>query len=164
MNRRSFLDRLWQALAGALALGAVLPALAFWWRSPSRDGDGEQWVDLGSAPMIPEGEWLRKPFVFERRDRWRIEQARELVYLRRDGRSFEVLSAVCPHTGCLVRRQRDGFTCPCHKSYFDGDGRAVEGPSPRDLDELEWKVERRRLKVKFQRFRSGVSERQVLEG
>ncbi len=151
-------------MAGALALGAVLPALAFWWRPPRRDGGEEQWVDLGSAPKIPEGEWLRKPFTFERRDRWRIEQARELVYLRREGKSFQVLSAVCPHTGCLVRRQQEGFTCPCHKSFFDAEGRSIEGPSPRDLDELEWKVERRRLKVNYQRFRPGVSERQVLRG
>ncbi len=163
MNRRRFLDHLWQALAGAFAAGAALPALVFWWRSPP-DGGGEVWVDLGSAPKIPEGEWLKRPFTFERRDRWRLEQARELVYLKRDGRSFKVLSAVCPHTGCLVKRQDEGFTCPCHKSFFDAQGRSLEGPSPRDLDELEWKVQKRRLKVRYQRFRSGIAETVVLEG
>ncbi len=164
MNRRRFLDRLWLALAGLFAAGAALPALVFWWRSPPA-GDGvETWVDLGSAPKIPEGEWLSRPFVFERRDRWRLEQARELVYLKRDGRSFRVLSAVCPHTGCLVKRRDAGFTCPCHKSFFDAEGRSVEGPSPRNLDELEWKVEKRRLKVRYQRFRPGTSETVVLEG
>ena len=63
-----------------------------------------------------------------------------------------------------LRRQADGFTCPCHKSFFDGEGRAVDGPSPRDLDELEWKVERRRLKVRYQRFRPGVSETVAVKG
>ncbi len=173
MKRRRFLDHLWKTLAGLFAAGAALPALVFWWRSPPT-GDGEVWVDLGSAPKIPEGEWLSKAFVYERRDRWRIEQARELVYLKRDGRSFRVLSAVCPHTGCLVKRSVSrsrasgatvkGFTCPCHKSFFDADGRSVEGPSPRDLDELEWKVEKRRLKVRYQRFRPGISETVVVEG
>ncbi len=163
MKRRRFLDHLWKTLAGLFAAGAALPALVFWWRSPPT-GDGEVWVDLGSAPKIPEGEWLSKAFVYERRDRWRIEQARELVYLKRDGRSFRVLSAVCPHTGCLVKRREEGFTCPCHKSFFDAGGRSVEGPSPRNLDELEWKVEKRRLKVRYQRFRPGISETVVLEG
>lgn len=163
LNRRRFLDRLWQALAGVVAAGAALPALVFWWRSPLA-GDSEVWVDLGSAPKIPEGEWLRKLFVYERRDRWRVEQARELVYLKRDDRDFRVLSAVCPHTGCLVKRRDEGFTCPCHKSFFDAEGKSVEGPSPRDLDELEWKVEKRRLKVKYQRFRPGISEMVVLDG
>ena len=163
MHRRRFLDLLWQALAGLLAAGAALPPLVFWWRSPPAS-DGEAWVDLGSAPKIPEGEWHRKPFVYERRDRWRLEQASELVYLKRDGRNFQVLSAVCPHTGCLVKRQDEGFTCPCHKSFFDAAGRSVAGPSPRDLDELEWKVEKRRLKVRYQRFRPGVAKAVVLEG
>ena len=164
MNRRRFLDRLWPALAGLFALGAAIPMAVFWWRSPSSGDAGEVWVDLGSAPKIPEGEWLSHRFVYERRDRWRLEQARELVYLKREGRSFKVLTAVCPHTGCLVRRQGDGFTCPCHKSFFDGEGQSVDGPSPRNLDELEWKVERRRLKVRYQRFRPGISETVALEG
>lgn len=169
MTRRQLLRRffgLWQGLAGLLALGAALPALAFWWRSSKGDDAGgeETWIDLGSAPKVPEGEWLSKTFVYERRDRWRLEQARELIYLRRDGRTFTVLSAVCPHTGCLVRREGEGFACPCHKSFFDGDGRPVDGPSPRSLDPLEWKVEKLRLLVRYQRFRPGLAEPVVLDG
>ena len=138
MNRRSFLDHLWQALAGLFALGAAIPMAVFWWRSPTSGEAGDVWIDLGSAPKIPEGEWLSRRFVYERRDRWRLEQARELVYLKREGRSFKVVTAVCPHTGCLVRRQGDGFTCPCHKSFFDGEGRSHgepgDGGKPFDRD------------------------------
>ena len=165
MDRRQFLRRILDGggvLAGLLALGATLPAAAFWWRASRRRDGAEAWIDLGSAPKVPEGEWLRKTVRFERRDRWRREQASELIYVRREDREFTVLSAICPHTGCLVRRQDKGFTCPCHKSFFDTQGRSLEGPSPRDLDPLEWKVEKRRLKVLYQRFRPGVPDRTVL--
>ena len=83
--------------------------------------------------------------------------------MRRAGESVEVLSAVCPHAGCLVRSEGDGFACPCHRSRFDAAGKPVEGPSPRPLDPLEWKVERNRLLVRYQRFRPGLPRREPLE-
>ncbi len=166
MTRRRFLE-LWQALAALLAAGATVPPLLFWWRSTSTSGaaDGvESWADLGAVRKIPEGGWNATGLELERRNRWRRDAVREVVYVRRRGEDFEVLSSICPHTGCLVRRQDDGFTCPCHKSFFDAEGNAVEGPSPRPLDALEWKVEKKRLLVKYQRFRPGLAERRALQG
>lgn len=44
------------------------------------------------------------------------------------------VSTVCPHLGCLVKREDNGaFTCPCHGSKFDNTGKVLSGPPPRGL-------------------------------
>ncbi len=164
MHRRELLEaassRL-AALAGALSLP---PALFFWRSARLRDPELEVWADLGAAARVEGERWQRRTLVRERVNRWRREAQQEVVYLRRRGDVVEALSAVCPHTGCLVRAQAEGFACPCHKSRFDGDGRSVDGPSPRALDPLECRVERGRLFVKYERFRPGTSAREPLPG
>ena len=82
----------------------------------------------------------------------------ESVYLRRRGASIEAVSAICTHTGCLVQRVSNGFGCPCHKSDFDEEGKPTGGPAPRPLDRLETKIEGERLKLRFVRFRPGLSK------
>jgi Rieske Fe-S protein len=162
MNRRELLKS-WQALAGAVAALAAYPTAHFWWRSSRiKDPSTGAWSDLGPPVKIDEGSWQRRALTVERRNRWRVESREETVYVRRSGEQLQVVSAVCPHTGCLVRTEGSGFTCPCHHSLFDAEGRSVEGPSPRPLDRLEWKLERGRLKVRYQRFRPGLAEAQPL--
>ena len=48
----------------------------------------------------------------------------------------EALSLRCTHLGCEVRRDGDGFACPCHGSRYDGVGNAVRGPAKRPLEAL----------------------------
>lgn len=48
------------------------------------------------------------------------------------------VSTVCPHLGCLVKREENGgFICPCHGAIFDATGKVVSGPPPRGLLWLE---------------------------
>ena len=42
-------------------------------------------------------------------------------------------SAVCPHEGCTVGVDDDGFSCPCHGSEFERDGSLREGPAREGL-------------------------------
>lgn len=164
MRRRELIEAVRGLLAGLLA-AAGLPTLAFLWKgSRLRDPDDKPWADLGAASKVEGEAWQQRALALERSNRWRRETQEQLVYLRRKGEQVEAVSAVCPHTGCLVRRQEEGFACPCHRSRFDAEGRSVEGPSPRPLDRLECKVERGRLFVKYERFRPGVSAREPLGG
>jgi len=163
MTRRELLGH-WATLPAAIAALAGWPAFRLWWRAARlRETAAAQWADLGPPSRIEEGRWLKRALRIERRNRWRLETREEAVYVRRAGEEVRVLSPVCPHTGCLVRRQDDGFTCPCHRSRFDETGRSVEGPSPRPLDPLEWKIERGRLLVRYQRFRTGGPRPEPLE-
>lgn len=43
------------------------------------------------------------------------------------------ISLVCTHLGCIVKRDGDSFTCPCHGSLFSGHGGVEAGPAPRGL-------------------------------
>jgi menaquinol-cytochrome c reductase iron-sulfur subunit len=162
MLRRQILTSGRGALALLIALTCA-PALRFWWRSARRHEPREaEWADMGPAARVEEGPWQGRTVRTTRRDRWRETTFEEAVYVRRKGDEIEVLSSVCPHTGCLVRRQGDGFDCPCHRSRFDGEGLSQEGPAPRPLDRLESKVEGGRLLVRYQRFRPGTARKEPL--
>lgn len=58
---------------------------------------------------------------------------------RDDGGRVRSLSPVCTHMGCHVRwnTAERSWDCPCHGSRFGADGRVVEGPAVRDLDEKD---------------------------
>ncbi len=44
-----------------------------------------------------------------------------------------VMSLVCTHLGCVVKKTETGFDCPCHGSKFGPAGELVQGPAPRGL-------------------------------
>ncbi len=60
-----------------------------------------------------------------------VEEA--AVYVKRDEGGLRAMSAVCTHLGCTVRRESEGFVCPCHGSRYDDDGRVLGGPAPAAL-------------------------------
>ncbi|MBI4511403.1 MAG: Rieske (2Fe-2S) protein [Deltaproteobacteria bacterium] len=60
-----------------------------------------------------------------------FEKAR--VFVTRERRGVRAMSAVCTHLGCTVRREGQGFLCPCHGSRYDEEGHVVSGPAPKSL-------------------------------
>jgi len=59
---------------------------------------------------------------------------KQRLWLFRTAEGFHAVSSVCTHLGCIVVRESDGaFSCPCHGSKFDGDGRVKGGPAPKGL-------------------------------
>ena len=59
------------------------------------------------------------------------------------------------------------FECPCHESGFDTAGKKLFGPSRRDLDRLDVKLETKdretQVWVAFQKFQKGIEERKAAE-
>lgn len=148
----------------ALALAAGGPAVAMVLAPLSEKGRGGRWVRTVRLDQLEEGEPRRVAIVDDRRDAWSIERNAELgsVWLVRRGDEVLALSAVCPHLGCSVNAVagRDaGFFCPCHTSAFDASGKRTSGPSPRDLDRLETKIENGHVMVDFRRFRIGIEQK-----
>lgn len=154
--------------ACALAVAAGGPPLALALaplRATKRSG---RWVRTVKLTELEEGVPRRVAVVDDRKDAWTIERGVELgsVWLVRRGDAVLALSSVCPHLGCSVNavaapdaKVGGGFACPCHTSAFDAAGRRTSGPSPRDLDALETKIEDGHVAVDFRRFRIGVEEK-----
>jgi glycine/D-amino acid oxidase-like deaminating enzyme/nitrite reductase/ring-hydroxylating ferredoxin subunit len=61
---------------------------------------------------------------------------RHLSVYRDDSGARHVLSARCPHLGCIVGWNDADRTweCPCHGSRFSAEGELVQGPATRPLD------------------------------
>ncbi len=55
------------------------------------------------------------------------------VHVFSDKQGIYAISAVCTHLGCIVKREENGFVCPCHGSRFDLNGNIIQGAASRDL-------------------------------
>ena len=60
-----------------------------------------------------------------------------IVLVRMDGGAYRALGSRCTHLGCQVRPGKHAFTCPCHGSVFDLEGKAIRGPAQRPLSRYE---------------------------
>lgn len=160
IDRRT-LFKSWQALAAAVAGLSAIPAGLFFalgaQKGTGPDRTSGEWIDLGPVAEIGDGPWKARRFRRQIEDRWKKTVVDESVYLRKQGEAIEAVSALCTHTGCLVQRAANGFGCPCHKSDFDEEGKPTSGPAPRPLDRLETRIESGRVKLRFVKFRPGLS-------
>jgi menaquinol-cytochrome c reductase iron-sulfur subunit len=149
---------------GALGCGALALPTVFFVMAPAHGGaSAERWIKTLPLETLPEGELRRVALVADHRDAWTLEKQLQLgaAWLVRKGDTVQAWSVTCPHLGCAVDRRASGsgFNCPCHDSSFDGEGRRLDGPSPRDLDTLSTKIEDGFVLVDFQRFRQGTPEK-----
>ena len=57
---------------------------------------------------------------------------------RNSSGQLNVMSAVCPHLGCVVHwnNAESSWDCPCHGSRFGVDGTVLEGPAIQDLKKV----------------------------
>ena len=115
-SRRDFLSTAWAAagagaaVAGGAALGRALAGTP----EPGRT------VEL-SAALLKEAE-ERGGLVHEG------------LLVRGPAAAPVVLDLTCTHLRCRVApAEGGGFSCPCHASRYDAEGRPVAGPAPRPL-------------------------------
>ena len=66
--------------------------------------------------------------------------ANRAVAIFRDSEGIYAISTICPHLGCVVKSNPEGFECPCHGSRFKPDGTVSKGPSPLPLKWLKVKA------------------------
>jgi len=62
------------------------------------------------------------------------------VAVFKDAEGIFAISTICTHLGCVVKKNAEGFECPCHGSMFHGDGTVSRGPAPRALPWLKVSV------------------------
>jgi len=124
LSRRDFLKLArngFLTLSGLLGLGGLLRFLSY-----------------QSHPAAPTEFVLGAPSDYAAGSRTVLPQVPALLIRSTSG--ISALSLVCPHLGCTVDPQPDGFTCPCHGSHFDLQGKLVRGPATKGLTALRVEV------------------------
>ncbi len=60
------------------------------------------------------------------------------ILIRTPGGELRAFSASCTHLSCIVQYREDigHIWCACHNGHFDLNGRNIQGPPPRPLDEF----------------------------
>ncbi len=160
VERRSFLGVIIGLITSGIAATLGLAIGRFTIEPALIGSDSEQWVDAGLLTDIPEGKPVKRVVTIAQEVGWGRFNEPGSVWVIRDGERTTVFSAVCPHLGCSINASANGFICPCHQSSWDGAGAKTGGPTPRNMDLLEHRIENGALLVKYQSFKQGVVEKE----
>lgn len=158
-GRRSFMGAviglIWSGISAVVAVTvgrfAVAPAL--------KAGTNVEWTEVGLLEEFAEDRPVKRTVVVSQDAGWGRFNAQRLIWVIKAGQKLTVFSAVCPHLGCTINQTASGFICPCHGSAWNADGRKLGGPSPRDMDVLEHRIEGDLLEVRYQYFRQSQPEK-----
>jgi len=165
-QRRTLLGILLAGASGMVGAALSAPLVRFAAYPLHESAEEAAWSDVGK---LEEFESLSAPVArtihVDRIDGWQRSQVENGVYVvpGETGR-LRVLSSVCPHLGCSLRWTAGAkhFVCPCHGGTFNDEGVHIAGPPRRAMDELESKIENNVLKVRFQRFRQMIAEKEPI--
>lgn len=119
--RRKFLQlsaKIALGLAGILGLGGLV---RFFSHEPT--GQTPSSYDLGLEADFPDSGKLPRLDI------------PAIIYKTKGG--YQAVSLVCTHLGCTVEEDGEKFSCPCHGSQFDHDGRVLKGPATDPLPGLK---------------------------
>ena len=134
-----------------------------------RSGGEPEMVRICSlGALTTDGPPQRFPVITDQFDGWNFmpQQPIGSVYLQRTGEDkVRVFNTTCPHAGCSVSCDGQGYHCPCHNSSFELDGSkrksdsGRENPSPRALDTLEHLIKSGDVWAHFENFYPGREEK-----
>jgi menaquinol-cytochrome c reductase iron-sulfur subunit len=123
-------------------------------------------VPIGRSERFKAGQPTKVDVFADKRDAWNriIKVKVGSAWVLREGTELKAYSSVCPHLGCAVDFDTDAtkFKCPCHHSTFTLGGKVEGGPSPRAMDALELEEKEGVVAVRYQRFRQGVADKEVV--
>jgi Rieske Fe-S protein len=160
-GRRTFLKRLAAALGAFLGAAAGVPLVGAI-VAPGMRRDEPHWVPVGAAVAFAIGQPRMITFGIQKTDGYvRSTLTRAIWVCRQTEDQFAIYNARCTHLGCLVSYRPDSqtFLSPCHAGVFAlRDGHVLEGPPPRPLDRLDYRVDDGQVVVQYRDFLVGVPD------
>ncbi len=121
LSRRDFLKHARTAILTLSGLLGLIGLARFF--DTQTDPAPQTDFDLGPAADFSAGSRTLRPEI-------------PAILLRSEGGVFSALSLVCTHLGCTVESKPEGYTCPCHGSRFDPQGKVTRGPASQPLQGL----------------------------
>jgi menaquinol-cytochrome c reductase iron-sulfur subunit len=148
VKRRDFMKVAISAIGGVIGLSLGIPAIAYIVGPALQANQGEGWIRVGSTTKVETGVPTLFKVKVQRQTGWITNEEELAVYvLTENGRDFLALSNVCTHLGCRIRwiAEQNQFFCPCHNGVFDKEGKVLDGPPPKPLNQYKVKVENNQL-------------------
>jgi cytochrome b6-f complex iron-sulfur subunit len=125
-SRRNFLNWFLGTTAGAFAISVLYP-LSRYLIPPQGEESSARTVTLAIKPQEVKSN-SGQIFRFGSQAAILIDTA---------SGELKAFSATCTHLGCIVQYRSDlgQIWCACHNGHFDLNGKNVEGPPPKPLEE-----------------------------
>jgi len=115
----------------------------FYFLSPAWRGKKEDWVEVGPADSVKQGDPVKLDYVKRKMDGWEVVESPSSVWVVQQNGEWVAYDPHCTHLGCPYRwdSAKQQFLCPCHGGIFAKDGKVVSGPPPKPLRRFPVKVE-----------------------
>ncbi len=147
ISRRDFMKVTTGAIGGIITAAVGVPVIGYLIDPALKAGGKEAWIAVGKLENIPVG--TPTPFSFTRTqvngwERTGTSYGGFVIRKSADPTDIVILSSRCTHLGCSINWKEDAqkFICPCHDANFNKDGKVLDGPPPRPLDQYkEFKVD-----------------------
>ena len=148
-TRRTFQVAVIYVLGGLVSLALAIPAAAYLLIRP-RIPRRSPWIDAGEVARIEPELPVELSFQESRLDGWRaVTETRTAWIVKQPDGRITAFAPQCTHLGCAYHWEsgQNKFVCPCHGSTFSIDGKVVEGPASRALDQYLTRIENNHLKI-----------------
>ncbi|MBU0512997.1 MAG: Rieske 2Fe-2S domain-containing protein [Chloroflexi bacterium] len=144
LSRREFTSIVTAFLGSIMGAVVGLPVIGYIISPAVKTEKVDDWVSLGLLDSYPIGTPTLFSFTRTKVNGWeKTANSYGVFVLRASESQVRVLSNVCTHLSCRVnwKKEAQSFECPCHDAHFDIDGKVLDGPPPRPMDEYERKIE-----------------------
>lgn len=130
INRREFLNYAWLVSLGFFTISVA--GITYLFALPRfKEGEFGGVITAGTVENLPN--------ISDPPDNY----AKTKFWLSHTPEGLVALYKVCTHLGCLYNwnGQEIKYICPCHGSQFEKDGKYIQGPAPRSLDQFVVRIE-----------------------
>ena len=147
LSRRDFMKVTTGVIGGIITVVIGAPVIDYLVDPALRAGAKEAWIPIGKLDSIPIDK--PTPFAFTRTqvngwERTGTSFGGFIIRRSADPKDILILSSRCTHLGCSVNWHADAneFICPCHDAKFSKEGKVLDGPPPKPLNQYsDFKVD-----------------------
>ena len=147
LSRRDFMKATTGIIGGIITVAVGAPVINYLVDPALRAGAREAWIPIGKLEAIPID--TPTPFSFTRTqvngwERTGTSFGGFIIRRSADPKDILILSSRCTHLGCSVNWHADAneFICPCHDAKFSKEGKVLDGPPPKPLNQYsDFKVD-----------------------